>query len=90
MPRPQRGLEAFGIRRQKRKRKGRVPDKAERAARGDAGRGKTAMIWLVIGVLGVVLAVIGVVAPPLIVIGLIFALVGFPMALLNFRRAASG
>ena len=90
MPRPQKGLDSHGLRRTKRKRRGRARDPQHFKNRPTDGAAATGNVWLLIGCAGVGLTLLGFLAPPLILVGLLFTLVGFAMAVRNYKKARGG
>jgi hypothetical protein len=89
MPRPQTYDGQRKRRATKKRRRGRIPDPATRAARSKAGRKKTAVVWALMAAVGVGLCLLGLIAWPLIPVGGLFVVIGLLMAVREWRLAGA-
>lgn len=67
----------------------RVDVARETANRPPRSGKKTAIVWVIIGCIGIALTIAGLFQLPLLVLGAVFVLVSFPMAIVNFRKIGS-
>ncbi|MEM6314963.1 MAG: hypothetical protein AAF743_12800 [Planctomycetota bacterium] len=82
MPKPQSWQGPKGMR----SRKSRVDVARSLQDRPPRNSKVTAVIWLVIGFVGIGFCIAGLTAWPLIIVGAILAVVAFPMAIRHFRK----